>query len=370
MDAPNVELLAAFASLYTTGKYSDLTIKSNSRTFAVHKVVICSRSEFFDGACSHPFREAATGIIDLSEDDDETVEHMIHYFYYLDYLSKPKSRRTSRPSSPVVTRSHSRRVAQRPMKFNLALVEDPLLAQAQTATTTETLAQSPMTPPTSAYDRSLDYFKTVESEFPPRDHFRGDVGDDDDSSSSSESEHEESDCDATQPLLVIHAKVYAIAENSKAFRIIFFSHALFTLVYSNYAIHYSYPAIHIAPQEPCALPPQSECFLYFYCIALLQDEASNMSFAYRYGITGLKALAKRKYATQLEEHWSSPEFADSIQEVYEATVDSDRGLRDLVIHAFREHPQLARSKDVEFIVRDTPGIAWELFRLGWGMPVY
>lgn len=94
---------------------------------------------------------------------------------------------------------------------------------------------------------------------------------------------------------------------------------------------------------------------------------------YRYGITGLKLLARRKYAGQLFEdgHWSSQiaEFADSIIEVYESTVDTDRGLRDLVIQAFREHPELARSKDIELVVRDTPGAAWELFRLGWGLPV-
>lgn len=93
----------------------------------------------------------------------------------------------------------------------------------------------------------------------------------------------------------------------------------------------------------------------------------------RYAITGLKSLARRKYASQLfdDNHWSSrtAEFADSMIEVYESTVDTDRGLRDLVIQAFREHPELARSKDIELVVRDTPDAAWELFRLGWGLPI-
>ena len=48
---------------------------------------------------------------------------------------------------------------------------------------------------------------------------------------------------------------------------------------------------------------------------------------------------------------------------------SDRGLRDIVIHAFRTHPELARRKDVEEVVKDTPLLAWELFRVAWGMPV-
>lgn len=53
-------------------------MQSGEKSWAVHKAVICSRSGFFDGACSHPFKESASGIIDLSEDDPEAVEHMIH----------------------------------------------------------------------------------------------------------------------------------------------------------------------------------------------------------------------------------------------------------------------------------------------------
>ncbi|KAF2085501.1 hypothetical protein K490DRAFT_67657 [Saccharata proteae CBS 121410] len=291
MDAPQTELLSAFATLYDEGKYSDLTVVSGHRRFAVHKAIICSRSSFFDGACSNPFREAASGIIDLSEDDAEAVEHMIHYFYHLDYLSKAKSRRSTAPSSPMsptspVIRRTSRR---RPKKLNLALVEDPLLAQAALSPIAIATPQTPPSPIASPV--------TMDAKIPPHDWVEDSPDDDVDSS---DYDDDEAECDADQPHLVLHAKVYAIAE--------------------------------------------------------------------KYGITGLKALAKRKYAAQLEQHWIDAEFADSIQEVYETTIDTDRGLRDLVIQAFREHPELARRKDVEFIVKDTPGIAWELFRVGWGMP--
>jgi hypothetical protein len=59
------------------GKYSDLTIICREKTYAVHRAILCLRSGFFDGACSSSFREARTGIIDLSEDDPAAVEHMI-----------------------------------------------------------------------------------------------------------------------------------------------------------------------------------------------------------------------------------------------------------------------------------------------------
>lgn len=67
--------------LHLGGKYSDLKVTCNYRQWSVHKAIVCSRSGFFDGACSHQFRESETGVIDLSEDDEEAVEQMIHCAY-------------------------------------------------------------------------------------------------------------------------------------------------------------------------------------------------------------------------------------------------------------------------------------------------
>jgi len=101
----------------------------------------------------------------------------------------------------------------------------------------------------------------------------------------------------------------------------------------------------------------------------LVTHAKVYAIAEKYGIYGLKSLARRKFASQAALHWSSSEFAEAMGDVYETTVDRDRGLRDIVVQSFRAHPELARKKDVEAVVKETPSLAWELFKVGWGMPI-
>jgi hypothetical protein len=101
----------------------------------------------------------------------------------------------------------------------------------------------------------------------------------------------------------------------------------------------------------------------------LLTHAKVYAIAEKYCISGLKSLARQKFTTQASVHFTTTEFADAMQEVYESTVDSDRGLRDVIIQAFRSHPELAQREDIEDVVRETPGLAWELFRVGWGLPI-
>jgi len=94
------------------------------------------------------------------------------------------------------------------------------------------------------------------------------------------------------------------------------------------------------------------------------------ALAEKYGINGLKALARRKFASQVGHHFSSEELPFAIQEVYESTVEADRGLRDIVVQTFRTHPEIARRRDIGDVVRGTPDLAFELFKVGWGLPVH
>lgn len=89
----------------------------------------------------------------------------------------------------------------------------------------------------------------------------------------------------------------------------------------------------------------------------------------RYGIAGLKALSRKKFADQIDLHLNSPEFPEACQEAYESTFHTDRGLRDVIIQAFRANPGLSLRADVEEAVRETPGLAFELFRMASGLPI-
>ena len=71
-------LLLSRFRLFECGKYSDLTIVCGAKRYPVHRVLLATRSSFFEGACRDGFQEASTGVIDLTEDDAEAVEHMVH----------------------------------------------------------------------------------------------------------------------------------------------------------------------------------------------------------------------------------------------------------------------------------------------------
>jgi hypothetical protein len=51
----------------------------------VHKKVLCGQSDFFEKACEGGFKEASSGVIDLTDDDPDAVKAMVQFCYTVNY---------------------------------------------------------------------------------------------------------------------------------------------------------------------------------------------------------------------------------------------------------------------------------------------
>lgn len=298
--------------LHLGGKYSDLTITCNNRQWACHRAIVCSRSGFFDGACSHQFRESQTGVIDLSEDDEEAVEQMIHCmsgtieryvgtgidndrtdFYHLDYLNEQPQQA---PSAMFRHRAYSDARKKATKKLDLTQIQDPLLAQAGFYNNPD----PPMTPPGSSHGEARSSFD-IEGKSPrsPTNARSGTPPLEADLGSEDEEYEDEYESTESESHLILHTQVYALAE--------------------------------------------------------------------KYDIAGLKQLAKRKFEIAVACYYDAPELADAIEFVYTSTIDSDRGLRDVILQLFRSHPQLANTQDIYAVIKETPTLALDLWKVERGL---
>jgi hypothetical protein len=93
------------------------------------------------------------------------------------------------------------------------------------------------------------------------------------------------------------------------------------------------------------------------------------ALAEKYDIPALKELARRKFEMAMACDYDSPELPEAIEEVYDSTLDTDRGLRDIVLQLLASHPQLATTPDVHAVIKETPALAYDLFKVERGIPI-
>jgi len=93
------------------------------------------------------------------------------------------------------------------------------------------------------------------------------------------------------------------------------------------------------------------------------------ALAEKYDIPALKALARQKFEMAMACNYDSPDLPEAIEEVYCSTLDTDRGLRDIVLDLFKCHPQLATTPDIFPVIKDLPTLTMELYKLERGIPV-
>ncbi|KAK8176424.1 hypothetical protein BC567DRAFT_288330 [Phyllosticta citribraziliensis] len=65
---------------------TDLTVRtSDGGEFHVHKKVVCERSLFFNNALNGPFKEAASGVIDMPNDPPTAIIALLQFTYKREY---------------------------------------------------------------------------------------------------------------------------------------------------------------------------------------------------------------------------------------------------------------------------------------------
>jgi len=87
-------------------------------------------------------------------------------------------------------------------------------------------------------------------------------------------------------------------------------------------------------------------------------------------IPSLKTLAARKFIDSIAQHYDSPAFAMAIEEVYENSLDRDRGLREPILDLLMMHPEVRARDDVREVLQYTPTLEYELSRVKVGLPAY
>ncbi|KEF61465.1 uncharacterized protein A1O9_03031, partial [Exophiala aquamarina CBS 119918] len=63
------------------------------------------------------------------------------------------------------------------------------------------------------------------------------------------------------------------------------------------------------------------------------------AIAEKYNITSLKSLAQARFCIWAERNWTHQDFHDIVRDVFQSTPESDRGLRDIIVHSVAKHAQ-------------------------------
>ncbi|CCF35582.1 BTB/POZ domain-containing protein, partial [Colletotrichum higginsianum] len=84
------------------------------------------------------------------------------------------------------------------------------------------------------------------------------------------------------------------------------------------------------------------------------------AIAEKYAIGGLKDLAVTKFRTTAKTVWDAGDFLDAASEAYTSTIDTDRGLRDVILGVFAEHVALLDHDEAKSLVKRLGSLAFDL----------
>ena len=81
MPKASVATLTALESLWTSGKHSDVTIKTASRSFNCHKLILSTVSPFFDAMFESGMLESHKNVVDMTLFPDVIMETVLKFLY-------------------------------------------------------------------------------------------------------------------------------------------------------------------------------------------------------------------------------------------------------------------------------------------------
>jgi len=92
----------------------------------------------------------------------------------------------------------------------------------------------------------------------------------------------------------------------------------------------------------------------------LIEHVNVYAIAEKFNISGLKLLATQKFDSASAAHWDTPEFLKAIHQVYTTTIESDRGLRNVVLRTLNDHSRLLDKGEIRAVLQQIHALAYEL----------
>ncbi|KAM3485068.1 hypothetical protein MY8738_001536 [Beauveria namnaoensis] len=78
------------------GDFCDVTIASGPFRFAAHRVVVCAQSQVIRTACTGPWKEAASGVLEVKEWPAELARQLKAQYRHTETASSTRPRKFNR----------------------------------------------------------------------------------------------------------------------------------------------------------------------------------------------------------------------------------------------------------------------------------
>lgn len=77
-------------------------------------------------------------------------------------------------------------------------------------------------------------------------------------------------------------------------------------------------------------------------------------------LNDLKEVVKRKFQAATSREWALDDFVCAAQEAYNGTLDTDRGLRDIVLQALCSRKGIMEKEAAQSLVEEQPALAYDM----------